>query len=163
MLFRSNGSYAPRKLSRYGATNWQLSTFVPTNGPFKTINATATTVYASAQTGSVTVTASSGIFQPTHVGALFYIGQKSILDIKQWEAGKAITTGDLRRSGGINYKALNTATTGGNKPTHTSGAVYDGDSGVQWAYQDPGYGYGIITAYTSSTQVTMNVINAIPF
>lgn len=162
VVYICHPSYATRKLSRFGATNWQLPILQQTNGPFKTINTTATTVYASAQTGSITVTASVNIFQASHVGALFYIGQKSILDVKQWEAGKVIAIGDLRRSSGVNYKALNAATTGGNKPIHTSGSAYDGDTGVQWTYQDPGYGYGIITAYTSPTIVTMTVINQIP-
>ena len=163
VVYICHQNYAPRKLSRLGNTNWQITTITPTNGPFKIINTTTTTVYASAQTGSVTVTASASIFTSAMVGSLFYIGQKSILDVKLWEAGKAIGAGDRRRSNGINYKALNAATTGGNKPLHTSGAVYDGDSGVQWQYEDPGYGYGIITGYTSGTVVTMNVIKAIPF
>jgi hypothetical protein len=156
--------YAVRKLSRTAPTSWALSTLTPQNGPFKIINTTATTVWASAQTGNaVAVTASANIFTANLVGSLFYIEQKSVLDVKQWEAGKSITAGNRRRSNGINYVALNTATTGGNKPVHTSGAVYDGDTGVQWQYEDPGYGYGIITGYTSPTQVTINVINAIPF
>ena len=164
VVYICHPNYAVRKLARSAPTSWSLSTMVPTNGPFKIINTTATTVYASAQTGSgVTVTASSAIFTANMVGSLFYIGQKSVLDIKMWEAGKAITAGDRRRSNGINYKALNTATTGGNKPLHTEGAVYDGDSGVQWQYEDPGYGYGQITGFTSSTVVTINVIKAIPF
>lgn len=164
VVYICHPSYAVRKLARSAPTSWSLTTLTPTNGPFKTINTTATTVYASAQTGAaVTVTASSAIFTANMVGSLFYIEQKSVLDIKLWEAGKAIAVGDRRRSNGMNYVALNAATTGGNKPLHNSGAVYDGDTGVQWKYEDPGYGYGIITGYTSGTQVTINVIKAIPF
>ncbi|CAB4200234.1 hypothetical protein UFOVP1356_30 [uncultured Caudovirales phage] len=155
--------YAVRKLSRTAPTSWALATLLATNGPFKIINTTATTVYSSAQTGSVTLTASSAIFTANLVGSLFYLGQKTVLGMKIWEAGKSITAGDRRRSNGINYVALNTATTGGNKPSHTDGAVYDGDTGVQWQYEDPGYGYGQITAFTSSTVVTMTVVKSIPF
>lgn len=157
-------NYAPRKLSRYGATDWRISTLIPTNGPFKTINTTATTVYASAQTGTgITVTASSSIFTASMVGSIFYIGQKSVLNVAQWEAGKAVALGARRRSNGLNYTALNAATTGGNKPIHTSGAVYDGDTGVQWQYEDSGWGYVKITGYTSGTVVTADVIKPIPF
>lgn len=164
VVYICHPSYAPRKLSRVSNTNWTLATIQTTNGPFKTINTTATTVYASAQTGAgVTVIASSGIFSASMVGSMFYIGQKSVLGVALWEAGKAIGAGARRRSNGINYVALNAATTGGNKPIHTSGAVYDGDTGVQWQYEDPGYGYGIITGFTSATQITMTVVNAIPF
>lgn len=164
VVYICHPNYAVRKLSRTAPTSWAITTLTPTNGPFKIINTTSTTVYASAQTGSaVTVTASAAIFTANMVGSLFYIGQKSVLGIPMWEAGKAITAGMRRRSNGINYVALTSATTGGNKPVHTSGAVLDGDSGVQWQYEDPGYGYGIITAYTSSTVVTINVIKAIPY
>lgn len=163
VVYICHQNYAPRKLSRSGPTSWSIATLVPTNGPFKIINTSASTVYASGQTGSVSVVASSGIFTSAMVGSLFYIGQKSVLNIKLWEAGKSITAGDRRRSNGMNYVALNTATTGGAKPNHTSGAVYDGDTGVQWQYEDPGYGYGIITGFTSTSQVTLNVIKSIPF
>ena len=163
VVYICHQNYAPRKLSRSGPTSWSIATLVPTNGPFKIINTANINVYASAQTGSVTVTGSSPLFSTYMVGSLFYIGQKSVLDIKIWEAGKAITAGTRRRANGMNYVALNSATTGGFKPIHTSGAVYDGDTGVQWQYEDPGYGYGIITGFTSTSQVTMTVIKAIPF
>ena len=164
VVYICHQSYAPRKLSRYGATNWQISTFTTRNGPFKPLNTTTTTVYASAQTGvGVIVIASSPIFSASHVGSLFYIGQASVLNVAQWEAGKAVALGARRRSNGVNYVALNAAPTGGNKPTHSSGAIYDGDTGVQWQYEDPGYGYGLITGFTSTTQVTMTVIKPIPF
>lgn len=163
VIYICHQSYAPRKLSRTSSTSWAISTLTPTNGPFKIINTTATTVYSSAQTGSATITASSAIFTANMVGSLFYIEQKSILDTKMWEAGKVIAAGARRRSNGINYVALNAATTGGVKPFHTSGAAYDGDAGVQWQYEDPGYGYGTITGFTSSTVVTMQIIAAIPF
>lgn len=162
IVYLCHQNYAPRKLSRFSAYNWQISTLTPTNGPFKVINITGTTVYASAQTGSVTVTASANIFQASHVGSLFYIQQPSVLGVRQWEASKTVAVNDRRRSNGVNYRALNAGTTGGNKPVHTAGAVFDGDTGVQWQYEDPGYGYGIITGYTSPTQVTLQVINSIP-
>lgn len=164
VVYICHPNYSPRKLSRLGNTNWQLATLQTTGGPFKTINSdSAITVYASAATGTgITLNSSSAIFQLGHAGSLFYMGQKSVVDVKTWEAGKSVTVGDLRRSDGKNYKALNTATTGGNKPIHTSGAVYDGDTGVQWQYQDPGYGYVRITGYLSPTQVIADVVSQLP-
>lgn len=164
IVYICHTNYAPRKLSRSAPTSWSISTLTPQNGPFKTINTTTTTVYASAQTGTgITVTASSGIFQAGHVGSIFYIGQRTVLAVPQWEAGKAIGAGARRRSNGINYLAQNAATTGGNKPVHTEGAVYDGDTGVQWLYEDSGWGYVKITGYTDSQHVTADVIKPIPF
>lgn len=163
VIYLVHQNYSPRKLSRFAPTDWRLSTLTPTNGPFDKINTTTTTVDSSAQSGSVTITASSAIFQSTHVGSIFYIGQRTVLAILQWEAGKAITAGDRRRSGGLNYLAQNSATTGGNKPIHSEGAQFDGNSGVQWLFEDPGWGYITITGFTSPTVVTADVINPIPF
>lgn len=162
VVYFAHGTYAPRKLSRLGATDWTLTTLTPSGGPFKAENITTTTVYASAATGAVTLTASLGIFSASNVGSLFSLTQKSVLDIKSWEAGKAILVGDLRRSDGKNYKALTSATTGGNKPTHSFGAVVDGDTGVQWQYTDPGFGCVLITAYSSPTVVTGTVVSPFP-
>lgn len=46
--------YAPRKLGRYGALDWRLSTIVFTDGPYDTINETTTTV-TPATTGNAIV------------------------------------------------------------------------------------------------------------
>ncbi len=164
ILYICHPDYAPRKLSRTGATSWSISTLVPDGGPFDDYDPDETvTVYASAATGTgVTLTASSATFASTDVGRLFYLEQKKANAITQWETAKSISAGDLRRSDGKTYKALNTATTGNVKPTHTVGAEYDGNSGVQWEFQDPGYGWAQITGYTSSTVVTCTVLSRLP-
>lgn len=152
----------PQKLSRFGVTNWQLATLAQTWGPFQPTNITNTTVYASAATGATTLTASAPIFDASMVGEYFYLGQKTVLSVPLWEAGKAVLSGVLRRSDGKNYLSLNAATTGGIKPTHNEGAVFDGDTGVQWEFQDAGYGYVLLTAFTSSTVMDGTVISKIP-
>lgn len=162
VIYIAHRDHAPRKLSRYSATKWILDTVDFNPPPFADQNATATTIQASAKTGSVTLTASAATFTSDMVGQYVYLQEKDVRDIKQWEAAKAIVANDLRRSDGKNYKALNNATTGSVKPTHTSGAAYDGDTGVQWQFEDPGYGIAKITAYTDSTHVTATVISQIP-
>lgn len=164
IIYICHKSYAPRKLMRYGGTNWQIQTITPKKGPFKTINSDKTvTVYASGQTGSVTLTASSAVFSASHVGALFYLEQSVITSIKMWESGKTYAAGDLVRSSGITYKCITGGTSGGVKPIHTEGQANDGNPGCKWEYQDPGYGYGTITAVASGTSATLNVIDQIPF
>lgn len=163
VLYICHPSYAPRKLSRTGATSWTLSTVEPTGGPFDDYDPDqTTTVYASAATGAVTLTASAATFASSDVGRLIYLEQKKANSIKAWETNKSITAGDLRRSDGKTYEALNTATTGNVKPTHTVGAVYDGDTGVQWEFRDPGYGWARITAFSSSTVVSATVLSRLP-
>ena len=160
VVYLCHQSYAPRKLSRLGATNWTLTVMTPTNGPFQPINDTATTVYPSARTGTVTLASSAAIFSAAMVGSLFYYERDAHIQITTWEAGKAVSANDLRRSDNIVYRAVNAGTTGNNKPIHTEGSVSDG--AVTWEYQDAGFGYGIISAYTSSTSVSLQVVKALP-
>lgn len=160
IIYITHQNYEPRKLSRISAVNWQLTTLTTTNGPFKDINATSTTVTCSAIVGAVTVTASSAIFTASMVGSLFYVQQPLTSTTVQWEPGKAVALNDLRRSNGVNYKATNAGTTGSVKPIHYEGTVSDG--AVSWQYQDPGYGYGTITGFTSTTVVTVTVVNQLP-
>ena len=164
VIYIVHPSYAPKKLSRYSATKWILEDINFLGGPFEDVDPDeAITVYASAQTGTgITLTASSALFASTDVGSTFLLEQKSIDGITQWEVGKSISSGARRRSDGKTYEALNSATTGTVKPIHSVGAVYDGDSGVQWQFRDPGYGYVKITGYTNSTTVTADVVSRIP-
>lgn len=162
IIYITHPSYAPRKLSRLGPTTWTLTTMMPSGGPFKDQNITSTTVYADAVTGNVTLTASSAIFSASNVGSLFQLAQKSVVDIAAWEAGKTVGAAAMRRSDGKNYLTTAGGTTGGNKPTHTSGSVIDGDTGVAWIYQDPGFGCVLITGFTDSTHVTGTVVSPFP-
>ena len=111
---------------------------------------------------AVTLTADQSIFQANHVGSLFYLEQNLTDTITQWETSKAITAGALCRSGSNTYLALNAATTGSVKPTHTIGSAYDGQTGVQWLYMDSGYGLVSITAYSSGTSVSGTIVANIP-
>lgn len=154
--------YPPQLLSRFAPTNWTIAPVAFSPPPFKALNIAATTVYASAATGSVTLQASAAIFSAAMIGSFVYLGEKDVRDSPLWEAGKVIALPANRRSDGKNYQALNAATTGGVKPTHTTGAVFDGDTGVQWQFLDPGYGWAKITAYTDADTVTATVVSQIP-
>lgn len=186
VLYITHTSYAPRKLARTGPTTWVLTTLSPQGGPFKTENITATTVYASATTGAVTLTASAGIFQAGHVGSLFFLKVQDLSKIPPWEAYTEIVNGTgnnplnlRRRSDSKNYicttsyaitgAGLTAAVrTGTIKPVHTSGTSKDGTGnsvnnvaelvGVDWQFTDPGYGAVLITGYTSPTQVAGTVV-----
>ena len=77
VLYLFHKDYAPRKLSRTGATSWTLTTLDFQDGPWGKTNVTTTTLTNSGKTGTVTITASSttGInnntgFQSTDVGRL---------------------------------------------------------------------------------------------
>lgn len=165
VIFITHPSYPPKKLARFGATNWTISDASITNGPFEDVNPDqTTTVYASATTGNITLTASASIFTSAHVGTLFLLEQKKIDGYAVWEVAKAIALNAERRSDSNVYQALNAdaATTGSVKPTHREGAKFDGDTGVQWQYLHSGYGIARITSLVSGTVANATVVSTIP-
>ncbi len=172
-------SYPPQEFKRTSATTFTLAAAAYTFGPFLTQNSDGVTfVKASAVSGTVTLTATSAIFNANHVGALFQLEQQDLSLIPPWEAGKIIATsvaasiGVFRRSNNKNYVCVgpqgspgtNNITTGTIAPDHTFGTQADGDGGeipnggsnyygVNWLYQDSGYGIVLITQFVSATQV----------
>lgn len=180
--------YAARKLSRFGPTNWTLEEVVFEGGPFEDIDPdNAITVFSSAATGTVTLTASANIFNASDVGSLFLIEAEDGGDIIPWESQKDFGVGvnplgERRRSDGkiyicaTNYTppAGQTIYTGSTRPTHTTGTFRDGSGtitgtsldgpiGVDWTYESLDFGIVKITGYTSATQVTAVVQKTLPF
>lgn len=162
-------SIPPYTLTRYSDLKWVMAPFSPADGPFLEMNQNlgyiandGIAMYVSGINGSITIHAvGADVFSSTDVGRLVRI-QVQTYDIKPWESGDSITAGDLRRFNGNTYKALNTATSGLSAPTNITGTQWDGATNVQWQYMDSGYGTAVITAYTSATQVSADVILQFP-
>lgn len=177
IVYLAGGGAPPQKLSRTAATSWSIAEFRPDDGPFMDPNTDETlTVYASGQTGSVTLTASAALFTADHVGALIRLEVKDFEDLPPWAPEIETATNSLRRSDGKTYKK--TAAMGGSSrtgtvpPTHTKGLASDGSggansasqqNGAEWEYQDPGYGVARITGYTNATTVTATVLSQLPY
>jgi hypothetical protein len=185
VIYIAHPNYPLQKLSRLGNTNWTIAAAPLVNGPFKTQNSDRTlTMYASATTGTVTLTASSATFTAAMVGSYVYLEPKDLSSVKPWTAGQEYSTnpfGLYRRSDGKTYICTTNATptsgkvwrTGPNKPIHTFGTVADGDyngisgttverQGIDWLFVDSGYGYVKITGFTNSTTVTATVMGNNP-
>lgn len=162
-----------RKLSRTSALNFALTPVVFEGGPFMPRNRTRSlTVVASASEGIVTLTASAALFDPNDVGRLFRMEATDLGSIPAWDAGMAITAGELRQSNGAIYQALRGGNTGGIAPVHTEGVEWDGmatndvnskNYGVQWAYLHDRFGLLRITGFTSATTVQAVVIRRLPY
>lgn len=182
-------TYQPRKLTRASNTSWSLAVLEPEGGPFKdpnidedvTVYVTGAVTAGKVAVGeSVTLTASSAIFQAGHVGSLFYLEVTDGRNIRPWRQRslavaasntKCISDGKwyicTQDGGGAN------TVTGDVKPIHTSGKFWDGDGeddstdgygriGVEWEFLHPGYGWVEITGFTSTTVVTATVLSALP-
>lgn len=70
VLYFIHPDHAPRQLIRFGATRWGIKEVDFVRGPMQDPLFDGSTLTASGRTGSVTITASSGLFVPTDVGRL---------------------------------------------------------------------------------------------
>lgn len=160
VVYLTHPDHPPRKLSRFGATNWTLTDILFNRPPFQSENTTSTTITASASSGSVTLTASAALFAADWVGVpiLFRIIPAAVYD--QWTAGVRFLTGAFCHYLGRVYQSGAEGVTGSRPPIHDEGTVSDGV--VDWTYLFDESGYATITAYTSTTQVTATVNSTLP-
>lgn len=178
--------HAPRKLSRTTPTTFLLELFEVKEGPFRDVNANeAIKVAVSARAGNVTITANTDLFAADMVGLLLYVEQKSLGQVKPWTQGdRSVTVGTLRRSDGKTYRATTVPVASGGgvmytecgsfRPVHQQGREWDGPGdartdgtnnwrvGVEWEYQDSGYGIIRLTGYTNPTTMTGVVVRELP-
>jgi hypothetical protein len=164
VLYIACRGYWPMTLKRLAPTNWVLSPYAPPDGPFLNQNtASSPALYVSSTSGLTAVIKSTApIFDPTDAPTATSPGRLVRIDVQYfnvptWTTAIAYAVGDYARFNGNTYQALNAATSGPNPPVHTYGIGWDGKNGVQWVYVDSGYGIGQVAAYTSSTQVTVNI------
>lgn len=166
VIYIACGGYWPMQLTRFGPTNWTLAPYAPPDGPFLDANSSnSPALYIASiagQPNKVTCFATAAVFDPSDVatanspGRLVRIGVQ-YFNTQPWTTNVAYSSGNLARFNGNTYLALNSATSGPDPPVHTAGTAWDGKGGVQWLYQDSGYGIGQVTAYTSATQVTLTL------
>jgi len=167
VLYVTTESYSIYLISRLADTNWTITFPSITQGPFLDDNTDLTiTVTPSVLTGAGTLTASSAIFSPDHVGALFLIWATDLTtpSLSPWEPSKAVVINTRTYYNGRIYLALNSATTGTVPPTQDEGNRWDGQAAasVEWAFESSLYGIVSIQSYTSSTQVGITVLKTLP-
>jgi len=157
VLYIGCEGYEPRTLTRAGNISWSFATYAPTDGPFQREPLTPDTFTLSATTGNVNVTSTTPLFDSNSVGMLIRL-QPINITTTQWETGKSITAGEIRKSNNKFYEAMNTATTGAVRPIHEEGQDYDGNTGVLWKFLHPGYVVLKITAVNSTTDVDADIL-----
>jgi hypothetical protein len=168
-------NYPPYEIKRTSASSFTCVPAVYINGPFLPQNTDGVTfVWATGKSGVVTLNSTAPIFNANHVGALFQMTQQDLSQIQPWEPTKQFAAssivGTYRRSNGKNYLAVSLVATpaaqnatGTFAPSHSQGTAADGDgntivgvgnAGVNWQYQDSGFGVVLITGFVSANQVT---------
>ena len=157
VIYLAHKDHAPAKLTRTTATSFTLTDVDFTDGPYLDENITSTTLYASASTGSVTITASAALFTASDVGR--YIRFREVLEINhdEWAASTSYANNATVRFDGHVYKQVtgSTQTSGNTPPVHTDGTETYG--AIDWQYVHDDTGYVKITNFTSSTSVDATV------
>ncbi len=181
VLYITHGSHKLRKLSRTSDTVWTLGEPDITTGPFRTINDDSTltltpssfsasaTAYGTHEVGETfTLTAASAYFDSDMVGGLFRIfeeGGGSGIVGAPIGGSNSLDNGDVYTYQGNVYGVNNlsgasTWTNFTRVPEHTSGAVRvtAGSAYFDANFLHPGYCIVRITAFTSSTVVTAEIV-----
>lgn len=157
VIYLAHKDHAPAKLTRTTATSFTLSDIDFTDGPYLDENITSTTLYASADTGSVTITASASLFTSADVGRLIRFREVLEITYDEWAASTSYANNSFVRFDGHVYKQVtgSTQTSGNTPPVHTSGTETYGS--IDWEYRHDDTGYAKITGFTSATVVTATV------
>lgn len=161
VLYLAHPYFQTQKLSRTGPSTFVLSSLQVEGGPFEDVDPDqAITIYSSASTGAVTLTASAPLFTAADVGKVIYLEQKAVDINTQWQVDKPYTLNQIVRSDGKNYSATNAGNSGSVRPVHTFGTRSDGT--IFWKFLDAGYGWVLITGFTSSTVVSGTTQSDLP-
>ena len=154
VLYLAHKDHEPAKLTRTTATSFTLTDIDFVDGPWLDENTTDTTMYFSAETGTVTVTASADVFSSDDVGR--FIRTREILEIvhDEWAANTSYANNATVRFNGHVYKNVtgSTQTSGNTAPVHLTGTETYGT--IDWEYRHDEFGHVRITAFTSATVVT---------
>ena len=156
-LYLAHKDHEPAKLVRNTATSFTLSDIDFIDGPWLEENSTSTTMYASAATGSVTITASASTFTSDDVGRMIRFREVLEINHDEWAASTSYAANATVRYNGHVYKQAtgSTQTSGNTPPVHLTGTETYGD--IDWEYIHDTHGHVKITAYTSGTVVTADV------
>lgn len=157
VLFLAHKSHEPAKLTRTSHTSWTLTDIDFIDGPYLDENKTATTLYASADTGSVTITASADLFTSADIGRLVRFREVLEIEYDEWQASTSYANNAFVRYNGHVYKHVtgSTQTSGNTPPVHTSGQETYG--ALTWEYRHDDTGHAEITAFTDARNVTATV------
>lgn len=154
VLYLAHKDHEPAKLTRTTATSFTLSDIAFVDGPYLDENLTDTTLYASSDTGTITITASASLFTSADVGRLIRFREVLEVTYDEWAASTSYVNNEFVRYDGHVYKQVtgSTQTSGNTPPVHTSGTETYG--AIDWEYRHDDTGYAKITVFTSATVVT---------
>ena len=161
-IYLTEGTIAPRRLSRFALDNWTIEKTPFENGPFRSRNLDENAeISVSGIIGNISLTATADIFDPLHVGVLFELREIDTSDTPHWTADVPAKVGDrvyyngnIYRISGFdaeNYK------TGPTEPTVDTGAgnAVTSSGIVQWTAITVGNPGGV-PAWSANSPINTN-------
>ena len=157
VIYFVHKDHPPAKLTRTTATSFTFEDIDFVDGPYLDENITDTTLYASAETGTVTITASADLFTSADIGRFILFREILEVTYEEWAAATSYHNNEFVRYGGHVYKQVSgsTETSGNTPPVHTTGTETYGD--IDWEYTHDDTGHVKITAFTDARNVTATV------
>jgi hypothetical protein len=121
-------------------------------------------IQASAATGAINITATTGAPFASLVGTLHADPERPRLaSVKAWEPARCRCRPTQRRVDSRVYMCTTAGgTTGSVRPTHTEGKRFDGDPGVLWVFLHAGFGVVRIDGFVDPAHMTGTVIIECP-
>lgn len=162
VIYLADGQRPVQVLSRFALDNWTIAPLALSTGPFRVQNLEKTlTVQASAETGTVTLTASAPLFAANHIGSLMELKPTDNLAVPLWTQNGAVAVGEFRRYGRNIYQLTASGAAAINPPIHEEGEAAT-ENGNVWLYIGNDTGVVRITAVASPTSATATVIQRLP-
>ena len=176
----------PQMLTKVSATNWKIQKFIPVGGPWDEPNTTESRkISASGRSGSVTLSAGFDVFKSTDVGRQVRLEIESYDAYQPWESDRdykpedlntnVYVVNDMKIYRFVRYRSTGDYIRSGTRqPTHTRGSAWDGygnfinreghteKCGLEWRYDNCGYGIATITAVTDARTATATVQSKYP-
>ncbi len=153
------------ELRRESGTSFTLAAVEYKDGPFQDVNTDdSVKIYASAETGTVSLVSTGDVFEAGHVGGLIRLDSENYED-DQWQPADGYTAGQRVRHGVNVYVATQwSGNSGSVPPTHTEGREWDGNAGHswQWEYLHSGYGVARILTVSDSKHATAKILSRLP-
>ena len=163
VIYMVDGRQPPQRLARNGMTDWSIAAVNFEEGPFDLENDDkAVTITASAEAGTITLTAVGAPFTVAHVGSLMQLRTVDDDEIPGWVSEKNIAIGERIRYDGRIYESLDAGDTGTVPPTHEEGVVWPGRGCPKWRYVCDDIGIVRITAVATANSATAAVVRRVP-
>jgi hypothetical protein len=163
VTYMVDGLQPMQRLARFALDNWTIATAVLNAGPFRVQNLEKDiTIQASANSGLISLTASTSFFTPQHVGGLLKLEPTDNTSVALWSTNEAISPGVQRRYNGNVYEVTAGTNSKTNPPFHSEGeALYDNEP-LKWLFISSDIGIVRIVSVINGLSATAQVLQFVP-